>query len=50
VPHKLLAMNLVDAMDESAKVWGAVNTVRFEARMGKVSGVHWASLLNRLIK
>jgi shikimate dehydrogenase len=32
VPHKLLAVELVDALDDSAKVWGAVNTVRFEAR------------------
>jgi shikimate dehydrogenase len=32
VPHKLLAMELVDVLDESAKAWGAVNTIRFEAR------------------
>lgn len=32
VPHKLLAVPLVDALDESARIWGAVNTVRFEAR------------------
>ena len=32
VPHKLLAMQIVDALDESSKTWGAVNTVRFEAR------------------
>ena len=32
VPHKLLALDMVDALDESAKAWGAVNTVRFEAR------------------
>jgi shikimate dehydrogenase len=30
VPHKLLALELVDALDKSAKKWGAVNTVRFE--------------------
>jgi shikimate dehydrogenase len=30
VPHKLLAMDMVDALDESAKTWGAVNTIRFE--------------------
>jgi shikimate dehydrogenase len=35
VPHKLLAVNLVDALDESAKRWGAVNTIRFEARNAK---------------
>ena len=32
VPHKLLALDLVDALDESAKTWGAVNTIRFEGR------------------
>ena len=31
VPHKLLALNMMDALDESARRWGAVNTVRFEA-------------------
>jgi shikimate dehydrogenase len=32
VPHKLLAVDMVDALDESARAWGAVNTIRFEAR------------------
>jgi len=32
VPHKLLAVGMVDALDESARNWGAVNTVRFEGR------------------
>src|SRR4051812_49745999 len=32
VPHKLLAVDMVDALDESARTWGAVNTIRFEAR------------------
>ncbi|RME95502.1 MAG: shikimate dehydrogenase [Verrucomicrobia bacterium] len=32
VPHKLLACELVDELDESARTWGAVNTIRFEAR------------------
>ncbi len=32
VPHKLLAVDLVDALDESARMWGAVNTIRFEAQ------------------
>jgi shikimate dehydrogenase len=32
VPHKLAAMEMVDALDESAKRWGAINTIRFEAR------------------
>jgi len=30
VPHKLLAVEMVDELDRSAKEWGAVNTVRFE--------------------
>ncbi len=34
VPHKLLAVDLVDALDESAKTWGAVNTIRFESNGG----------------
>lgn len=32
VPHKLLALEMVDALDESAKKWHAVNTIRFEGR------------------
>lgn len=32
VPHKLLAVEMVDALDESARTWGAVNTIRFEGR------------------
>jgi shikimate dehydrogenase len=32
VPHKLLALDMVDELDESAQQWGAVNTIRFEAR------------------
>jgi shikimate dehydrogenase len=32
VPHKLLAMDLVDELDASAKEWGAVNTILFEAQ------------------
>lgn len=31
VPHKLLAVDMMDALDESAAKWGAVNTVRFSA-------------------
>jgi len=41
VPHKLLAVDLVDQLDASAKTWGAVNTVRFEGR--DTSGV-WQPL------
>jgi shikimate dehydrogenase len=32
VPHKLLALTMCDALDESARTWGAVNTIRFETR------------------
>jgi shikimate dehydrogenase len=32
IPHKLPAFEMVDALDESARLWGAVNTIRFEAR------------------
>jgi len=32
VPHKLLAVDMVDVLDDSAKNWGAVNTIRFEGR------------------
>ena len=31
VPHKLLAFEMVDELDEPAQQWGAVNTIRFEA-------------------
>jgi shikimate dehydrogenase len=34
VPHKLLALQMVDVMDEAAKPWGAINTIRFEGRHG----------------
>jgi shikimate dehydrogenase len=32
VPHKLLAVEMVDALDESAKKWGAVNTIKFNEK------------------
>jgi shikimate dehydrogenase len=32
VPHKLLAMSMVDVLDVSARDWGAVNTIVFESR------------------
>jgi shikimate dehydrogenase len=41
IPHKLLAVEFVDALDESAKTWGAVNTIRFEAQD---SGGAWRPL------
>jgi shikimate dehydrogenase len=31
VPHKLLAVDMVDELDGSAKTWGAVNTIKFES-------------------
>jgi shikimate dehydrogenase len=34
VPHKLLALEIVDVLAESARTWGAVNTIRFEGRRG----------------
>jgi shikimate dehydrogenase len=30
VPHKLLAVEMVDELDGSAKKWGAVNTIKFQ--------------------
>jgi shikimate dehydrogenase len=30
VPHKLLAVDMVDELDASAKTWGAVNTIKFD--------------------
>lgn len=41
VPHKLLAVGMMEALDDSAKLWGAVNTVRFE---GKDQQGHWRPL------
>ena len=41
VPHKLLAFEMVDELDESAKLCGAVNTIRFE---GLTSSGHWRAL------
>lgn len=32
VPHKVLALNMVDEIDPTARRWGAVNTIRFEGR------------------
>ncbi len=32
VPHKLLALEIVDQVDEAAERFGAVNTIRFEAK------------------
>jgi shikimate dehydrogenase len=41
VPHKLLAMGMVDELDASARTWGAVNTIRFE---GQDPAGHWRPL------
>jgi shikimate dehydrogenase len=41
VPHKLLAVEMVDVLDESAKLWGAVNTIRFD---GRDSSGNWLPL------
>lgn len=41
VPHKHMALDLVDELDESARVWGAVNTIRFE---GKGADGQWQPL------
>jgi shikimate dehydrogenase len=32
LPHKLSAVDIVDELDASARAWGAVNTIVFEAR------------------
>jgi len=41
VPHKVLAVGLVDALDDSARRWGTVNTIRFE---GHSSSGQWQPL------
>ena len=41
VPHKLLAVDIVDEKDKSAASWGAVNTIRFE---GKDPSGEWRPL------
>jgi shikimate dehydrogenase len=41
VPHKLLALGMMDELDDSARTWGAVNTVRFE---GRDEGGQWRPL------
>jgi shikimate dehydrogenase len=41
VPHKLLAVDMTEVLDESAKQWGAVNTIRFE---GKDASGNWLPL------
>jgi shikimate dehydrogenase len=44
VPHKLLALSMCDLLDESAKKWGAVNTIRFESKNKKGEWVPLAEI------
>jgi shikimate dehydrogenase len=39
VPHKLLAIEMVDELDESSKIFGAVNTIKFKKTKGKVRAI-----------
>lgn len=41
VPHKLLAVDIVDVLDDTARTWGAVNTIRFE---GLATDGTWRSI------
>ncbi len=41
VPHKQLAVEMVDVVDEPARMWGAVNTIVFE---GREAGDAWRPL------
>ena len=45
VPHKLLALDMVDVQDESAREWGAVNTILFE---GQNENGDWRALMNSI--
>jgi shikimate dehydrogenase len=38
VPHKLLAVKMMDQLDESANKWGAVNTIKFDRDSGRMPG------------
>src|ERR1041385_6103895 len=42
VPHKLLAYEMEDMLHESARMWGAVNTICFE---GRDEGGAWKRLI-----
>jgi shikimate dehydrogenase len=39
VPHKLPAVEMMDELDESSKIFGAVNTIKFEKAKGRVRAV-----------
>ena len=41
VPHKLLALDMVEVLDESAHEWGAVNTILFE---GQTDSGDWRAI------
>ena len=41
VPHKLLALDMVEVLDESAREWGAVNTILFE---GQTDSGDWRAI------
>ncbi|HEV2319856.1 MAG TPA: shikimate dehydrogenase [Verrucomicrobiae bacterium] len=36
VPHKLLAVEMMDTLDESARLYGAINTVKFARSNGEI--------------
>ena len=52
VPHKILALDMVDILDDSAKKWGAINTICFEAKgennvwtpLGQINNLHQGEL------
>jgi shikimate dehydrogenase len=39
VPHKLLAIEMMDELDASAKKWGAVNTIKIVSENGKCRAI-----------
>lgn len=41
VPHKLMALDVVDWVDDKARKWGAINTIRFE---GQTTDGSWKPL------
>ena len=44
VPHKLLALDMVEVLDESAREWGAVNAILFEAKPIRATGAPFMNL------
>ncbi len=50
VPHKLLAVDMVDELDASAKTWGAVNTIKFVPdAVGKLRAIGFNTDANGLV-